>query len=612
MRVYCLIIVILGLALNSVCAQIVPYRGDLSSQENELYQQIEQKLIADGRAAIAPCVSLIKVIDKSDNQKLVWSTLNYTALLVENDSVFKARSILLDSSELKLTSQEPWVQNLHSVNLASVLELSGEYANAENLLRAVLEDQTRSELQLLAMMKLAENLRFQGKLDLSRIKWYESIKLSEQFADSSYIAESHMGRGIVFFLLERLVDAEADIQIYQDFAVRTKNRKKEAYAISLLGLIDYKNREYEKAIEKSLQSYELRQSVQDFKGQGESLNNLALGYMGLKNWAQALRYLQEAVQLKTLASDLSQMTVILNNMGHCYKQLGNDSEAERYFKLALTKGWNNGQMGDVVNSYNNLIKLNIASQRFEEAVKYQSRLLTVKDSLSQIERAKAIDALEVQFETDKKQQEIVLLQQQQTIITNRWLTLALGLFLTIVIGALIFDNQRRKHRQETELLTAEDELQKAELKIMSDLLDHNQQKLSLYTENLLRKNELVGQLETKLKSAVENVGELEAEQSELLVNFSGVRILTDDDWEEFKTLFDGVHRGMLDRLLSKYENLTLAEQRLFLLMKLDMSTKEIANILGVSPDSVKKGRYRLKKKIDISDDMSLQDFVSGF
>jgi DNA-binding CsgD family transcriptional regulator len=190
--------------------------------------------------------------------------------------------------------------------------------------------------------------------------------------------------------------------------------------------------------------------------------------------------------------------------------------------------------------------------------------------------------------------------------------LALGLFLAIVIGVLFIDNQKRKHRQEKQLLSAEDELQKAELKIMTDLLEYNQQKLSLYTENLLRKNEIVGQLESKLKSVVENASGEFGSEEKLMEDFSGVRILTDDDWEEFKLLFDGVHRGLLERLLISYENLTLAEQRLFLLMKLDLSTKEIANILGVSPESIKKGRYRLKKKLNVLDEQSLQEFISRF
>jgi len=128
----------------------------------------------------------------------------------------------------------------------------------------------------------------------------------------------------------------------------------------------------------------------------------------------------------------------------------------------------------------------------------------------------------------------------------------------------------------------------------------------------LQKSEIVDRLEEKLKGSVGGEGEIDKAGQKLIQDFSAVRILTDEDWEEFKDLFNSVHQGMLDRLLRSYANLTLAEQRLFLLMKLALSTKEIANILGVSPDSVKKGRYRLKKKIGVGDATSMQDFVTSF
>ena len=47
-------------------------------------------------------------------------------------------------------------------------------------------------------------------------------------------------------------------------------------------------------------------------------------------------------------------------------------------------------------------------------------------------------------------------------------------------------------------------------------------------------------------------------------------------------------------------------------MKLELPTKEIAMILGVSPDSVKKGRFRLKRKLAIEDPITLQSFVRSF
>ena len=321
---------------------------------------------------------------------------------------------------------------------------------------------------------------------------------------------------------------------------------------------------------------------------------------------------QESIELKTMASDKTQTTAILNNIGHCHLQMGDANTAIKYFNLALSKGQENGQMADVVRSYGNLVKVYRSIDDHERALTFQSELLSLKDSLSEVARREAVTELEVKYETDRKEKEIMLLQQEKTIITNRWLTLALGLFLAIIIGILFIDNQKRKHRHEKKLLVAEDELQKAELKIMSDLLEYNRKKLSLYTENLLKKNELVGTLEDRLKESVEASVSVPEEGKKLIQDFSSVRILTEEDWDEFKGLFDSVHKGLLKRLLETYSDLTLADQRLFLLMKLGLSTQQIANILGVSPDSVKKGRYRLKKKIAADSDSPLQEFVNSF
>ena len=45
------------------------------------------------------------------------------------------------------------------------------------------------------------------------------------------------------------------------------------------------------------------------------------------------------------------------------------------------------------------------------------------------------------------------------------------------------------------------------------------------------------------------------------------------------------------------------------LLKMNLSSKEIANILNISPEGIKKARYRLRKKLDIPTEDSLQDIV---
>ncbi len=65
-------------------------------------------------------------------------------------------------------------------------------------------------------------------------------------------------------------------------------------------------------------------------------------------------------------------------------------------------------------------------------------------------------------------------------------------------------------------------------------------------------------------------------------------------------------------LREKYPDLSPAEERQFLLIKLNINNKESAVMLGISLPSVKKNRYRLKKQFDLSEQEDLDKFVRNF
>lgn len=86
-------------------------------------------------------------------------------------------------------------------------------------------------------------------------------------------------------------------------------------------------------------------------------------------------------------------------------------------------------------------------------------------------------------------------------------------------------------------------------------------------------------------------------------------ILTDADWNRFKRLFEKVHEGFLVRLKDRFPDLTPAETRLLALTRLHLSTKEMADMLGVKPHSIKKTRQRLRKKIHLGEEESFEDHL---
>lgn len=75
-------------------------------------------------------------------------------------------------------------------------------------------------------------------------------------------------------------------------------------------------------------------------------------------------------------------------------------------------------------------------------------------------------------------------------------------------------------------------------------------------------------------------------------------LMSDARWLKFKTLFDRVHHGYLERLKDLHPQLTEADLRIIALQKLEFSNRSIGDLLGISVDGVKKAKQRLKKKLE--------------
>jgi len=85
----------------------------------------------------------------------------------------------------------------------------------------------------------------------------------------------------------------------------------------------------------------------------------------------------------------------------------------------------------------------------------------------------------------------------------------------------------------------------------------------------------------------------------------------DEDWEHFAIHFDEVHSNFLSNLKSKYPVLSNTDLKLCAYLRINLSSKEIAQLLNISVKSVEISRYRLRKKLQIPAEMNLYDFLIG-
>jgi hypothetical protein len=96
-----------------------------------------------------------------------------------------------------------------------------------------------------------------------------------------------------------------------------------------------------------------------------------------------------------------------------------------------------------------------------------------------------------------------------------------------------------------------------------------------------------------------------------LIQLINLNFNHDQYWNEFRETFEQVHQQFFDNVKRHGEELTGNDLRLLALIKLNLASPDIATLLGISQDSLRVSRYRLKKKLSLDASESLTAFVQS-
>lgn len=236
----------------------------------------------------------------------------------------------------------------------------------------------------------------------------------------------------------------------------------------------------------------------------------------------------------------------------------------------------------------------------KKALAAYKELKTFQDSIFSVKRGNALSYYQSLFENEQQQKEITaqevkieLLHKDKLIAEtkNKFLwAIVIGSFL-LTIGSIVF--VRRRAKQKRDLL---------QLK-----LDANKERLETFTQELVAKSAYIENLNAEIIKLKQEFGG--NEKIDKLQELVSLKILTADHWTEFKDKFLLVYPNLLIKAREVNNELTNSEERLIALEKLNLKTQEIANILGISPESVVKLRYRLRKKLGIDKETSILSHI---
>ncbi|WP_298516763.1 hypothetical protein [uncultured Kordia sp.] len=135
-------------------------------------------------------------------------------------------------------------------------------------------------------------------------------------------------------------------------------------------------------------------------------------------------------------------------------------------------------------------------------------------------------------------------------------------------------------------------------------LKYKKRLLELENKVLLQEKEQIKTALHELKNGPSDEERIKAKQEIIKL-----KILIDDDWIRFRDKFELLYPNFLNTLTASEYHFTKSEKRFLMLKKLNLETKEIANMVGVSNDSVLKTQYRLRKKLAIDKTTDIINFL---
>jgi len=254
---------------------------------------------------------------------------------------------------------------------------------------------------------------------------------------------------------------------------------------------------------------------------------------------------------------------------------------------------------------------------YEKALEFQKKATAYNSKYFDEKRTLNAQKLEVQYEAEKKNNEVKLLKQREQYAQQQKY-LYIGIAIASILGLIFmfrsyhfrlrYSLQREKQlhleKQDAELQMKLEKEEQARLKAEQLLLENQQQQL----QKEVMANQL--QLEHK-KEMLFQIKEKLSDNHQLNINkIWNEELLLDNDFEDAKFQIQQVHPEFFSLLNQRaQQKLTALDLKLCAYLHLKMDTKKIAQLMHIEAKSVRMSRYRIKQKLGLDKDEDLNLFL---
>ena len=500
-------------------------------------------------------------------------------------------------------------------NIASLFENQSEFDSALYYLNIAeplfIKDNAKTELGAVSNMRGTISA-FKGDWNQALPYFLKARDLFEEAGDQSRKADAIVDLGNANASLENyeicieyLKEASAIYEQENDGYYQSK-------ALNFIGYYLYEINEKDSAVYYLEKALTLSKKVNHNFIIGNTLRDLAVIEIDEGQYDNARSKLLESDQYFKILDDKAALAYNYQIKGDLEFKANRLVASEKAYKTGLNLSREVDARSTLVDIHKGLKSLYKQRGEYQNSLNHFDQYVTIKDSISSDAQMKNMQHLLIKYETEKKEKELVIATAENERRAANAKLFMIGLISLLISAISIIYSIIQRKKKEQAILIQQHLEEKQKRKLAEKELEFKQKELVARALQLAKKNEFLHQLETEVLSLKSTVNHSLNQTSDKIARMIQYDASDDDEWNQFSKEFSSIHSGFRERLLAAFGKFSTSEMRLITLLKMNLSSKDIANILRVSDAGIKKARYRLRKKMNVNSEVNLQSFILAF
>ena len=520
---------------------------------------------------------------------------------------FNAKANVIDSLKLELQTLDNNNNNQQAKILNKIAEeylqidadISIEYAQ-----KAIdISEKNGDKLtQARALRILGTAYLTLGYNKLALKNYQTSLKLCNEINNKKEKAESLNKIGIVY---KRTSNYDLALLTFNEclkMQMELKNTKEVGSLYLNIGAVYSMKQQHDTALyytKKAMDTYDFS------KGNDQSLfalynNNMGYAYEEFYKLDSALMYYKIAINIAEDIDEYAYMASYYINIAYAYLKLENYKLSKEYFQKGIEIAKKNKLKSVQSEAYWGLYELNLKVENYKDATEYLENYIMLNDSVQIISNNVEIEELRLIYDIEEKEKEIQLLERDKQITLIKQYVLIATIIIIIIVGLLIISR-----------LKSDAEKRKLKSKVLNDEIKYKNNQLTDFALHIIQRNEFLKNIDTQLKKLKRNANQeilSDIRDIESIIKRSINQI---NERKEFNHKVELANQIFYRDLELLYPKLTKNEKKVAALLRLRLSSKEISTLLNVNAKSIDNYRYHIRKKLHLTRDEDLNDFLNS-